>query len=106
MPHSEGSEESVVLAIVQGNPRPPAVAKQMRRLFGPCSGAARQDVLATADLAASPVGVIDPGAWVSRREATISGRRSGRLDFLDHVVARLVKTYWSRLLWPRPRRGK
>ena len=45
------SEESFVLACAQGNSGAPAVAKEMRRLFGPRGDAARQDVLVAADIA-------------------------------------------------------
>ena len=39
-----GSEKSLVLGAVQGNLGISAVARRMRRPFGPCGGAVRQDV--------------------------------------------------------------
>ena len=47
------SEKMLALASVQGNLGFPDVTKQMRRLFGPHGGAARQDVLVVADMHAS-----------------------------------------------------
>ena len=52
--------ESLSLASFRTTQASPVVSRQMRRLFGPCGGAARQDVLVPADLDA---------AWVAFRRA-------------------------------------
>ena len=44
---------------LQGNSDVPAAAEQMCRLFGPCGGAARQDVLVSPDMDASSDGETD-----------------------------------------------
>lgn len=44
---------SLALGSVQGNLGVPAEAEHLHRLFGPCGGGARQDVLVFADLDAS-----------------------------------------------------
>ena len=50
------SEKSPVLASAQGNLGISAVAREMRRLFRPCGGVARQDVSAAAEADAGGVG--------------------------------------------------
>ena len=46
------SEDPLILANVQSNLAFHIAAKQIRRLFGPCGGADRQDVLVAADMGA------------------------------------------------------
>ena len=47
------NEKSLALASIRSTVAFPEVASQMRRLFGPRGGAARQDVLVAADLDAA-----------------------------------------------------
>ena len=57
-------EKPLVLVIVKCNSALPVAAKQMRRIFGPCGGSARQDVLVAADVDVEEAGY---GAWVARK---------------------------------------
>ena len=59
-----GQEKSLELANAQGGLGFSDVAKQMRRVFGSRSRAARQDVLVAADVDASSVSDKDLQAWV------------------------------------------
>ena len=68
------SEKSLVLASAQGNLGVPAVARQMRRLFGPRGGAVRQDVLAATDADVSSNGD-DVAARATHREAEQQERK-------------------------------
>ena len=65
--------KSLVSASVQGNLGYPAAAKQTRRLFGPCSGAARQGVLVAAYMGAFSGEATDIEAWVADRKAKKTG---------------------------------
>ena len=59
----------------------PAVAKQLRRLFGPCAGAVRQDVLAAAEVDAFSGDDVDDESWTVYRRAEIKGdEKKGEKD--------------------------
>ena len=74
---SSKSEKSLILDI-QGNFGFPAVAEEMRRLFGPGCGAARQDAsVATAVGMSSGAGGAF-AAWVAHRNAKKKRERGGR----------------------------
>ena len=63
------SQESLVLASVQGYLGISAVARQRRRFLGPRDGVARQDVLAATDVDGNSNDEDDFAAWVGRRGA-------------------------------------
>ena len=67
------SGKSRALTSAQGNLGLPAVAKQTRRLFGPCGGAVRQDVLAAAGWDAASGEGTDFEVWVAHRKAKKKG---------------------------------
>ena len=62
-----GREKSLASASVQGGLGFSDVAERMRRLSGPCGGAARQNALAAAD--AASVSYKDNGARAAHTEA-------------------------------------
>ena len=62
------SEKSLILDI-QGNSGFPAVAEEMRRLFGPGCGAARQDASVATAVGMSSGEGGDFAAWVAHRNA-------------------------------------
>ena len=66
---SSESEKSLVLASSQGDVNLSTAAKQMRRLFGLCGGAAWQDVLAAADADSLSGGESDHATRVAYRKA-------------------------------------
>ena len=55
------------------------VARQTRRLSGPCGGAPRQDVLVAGDVSGCPISGADNGAWVAYRKAKkkAAGKKRG-----------------------------
>ena len=63
------AEKSSILAGAQGNVGFPAVAEQLRRLFGPRGGAAHQDVFVAADIDLSSEEETDFDAWAAYRKA-------------------------------------
>ena len=73
-------EKSSISASANGNFAYPLAPKQMRRLFGPCGGAGRHDVLVAADLDVSSGKGADNEAWVAYRKATKQGRKKRRED--------------------------
>ena len=73
-------EKSLILASVQGDTTFPVVAKQMRRIFGPCGGAARQDVLVAADMDAASEEGTDFEASTAYGKAKNRGKRESRED--------------------------
>ena len=69
------SGKSLVLACVQGNLCFPAVAKHLRRLFGPCGVAVRQDVLVAANADVSSGEVTDFEVRVANPKAEKEGEK-------------------------------
>ena len=65
---------------MQGNLGFPDAAKQMRRLAGPCGGAARQCVLVAADMYAPPEEDATSTVWVAHREAKKNGEKKKRME--------------------------
>ena len=53
-----------------------AVARQLRRVFGPRGGAARQNALAATDVDANSNGESDFAEWVARRKAKKKSRKT------------------------------
>ena len=88
-------EKSFILTGVQGNFAFPLAAKQMRRLLGPCVGAARRDVPVSADMDASSEEEADYGARVAHRKMK---RKCGKKG-MGHVDGRKsenkAKDEWS-----------
>ena len=64
------SEKSQVLASAQRY-----LDRQMRRLFGPCGGAARQDVLVALDVDVISDGADDFAAWFAHRKAKSKAKK-------------------------------
>ena len=62
-------EEFLVLASIQDNVNSSTAAKQMRRFFGTCGGAGRQDVLVGADMDLPSEGKSDHAEWPARCKA-------------------------------------
>ena len=64
------TEKSLLLASVQGALSLQAAVERMRRLFDPCGGAARRNVLAATDVfAPSEDGNLSYEEWVANRKA-------------------------------------
>ena len=69
------SGKSLALSSVMGNLGFPSVGKQMRRIFGYSGGAARQDVLAAADVDVSSDAETDFEAWAAYRTTKKKGEK-------------------------------
>ena len=73
-------EQPLVLVSTRGNIGFPVVAKEMRRLAGPRGGAARHDVLITADVDVSSEEGRHYAAWVAYRTAEKKKGGKGKED--------------------------
>ena len=74
-------EKSLALASVRGNVGLSAVGRLMRRLSVPCEGAARQDVLAAANVDAASEGDENFEAWSAIRKAEKTAGKTKRGDW-------------------------
>ena len=86
---SSRSGKSLALVSVQGILGFPAVATKMRRIFGPCGGAARQGVLVAAGMSGPSEAETEFETWVAHRKAKKKGgKRRGGIEMRGKVEIR------------------